>query len=92
LGRTLEDEDIEDEPEEEPLNGLVEALFDEIERLRLQVRFCARDSVTALSRSPNPSSLNLRCDALWLRRRLVKKSCVIWRSESVKWRHDFPGD
>lgn len=28
-----------DESEEEPLNGLVEALFDEIERLRLQVRF-----------------------------------------------------
>ena len=27
-----------DESEEEPLNGLVEALFDEIERLRLQVR------------------------------------------------------
>ena len=42
---TLEDEDVEDGPEEEPLNGLVEALFDEIERLRLQVRF--RDSVTA---------------------------------------------
>ena len=33
-----EDEDMEDESEEEPLNGLVEALFDEIERLRLQVR------------------------------------------------------
>lgn len=32
-----EDEDIEDESDEEPLNGLVEALFDEIERLRLQV-------------------------------------------------------
>jgi hypothetical protein len=29
---------MEDESEEEPLNGLVEALFDEIERLRLQVR------------------------------------------------------
>lgn len=29
---------MEDELEEEPLNGLVEALFDEIERLRLQVR------------------------------------------------------
>jgi hypothetical protein len=28
---------MEDESEE-PLNGLVEALFDEIERLRLQVR------------------------------------------------------
>jgi hypothetical protein len=28
---------MEDELEEEPLNGLVEALFDEIERLRLQV-------------------------------------------------------
>jgi len=34
-----EDEDVEDESEEEPLNGLVEALFDEIERLRLQVCF-----------------------------------------------------
>ena len=34
-----EDEDVDDEPDEEPLNGLVEALFDEIERLRLQVRF-----------------------------------------------------
>jgi hypothetical protein len=34
-----EDEDVADESEEEPLNGLVEALFDEIERLRLQVRF-----------------------------------------------------
>jgi hypothetical protein len=33
-----EDEDVEDVEEEEPLNGLVEALFDEIERLRLQVR------------------------------------------------------
>ncbi|KAI0001801.1 P-loop containing nucleoside triphosphate hydrolase protein [Russula vinacea] len=32
-----EDEDVEDEAEEEPLNGLVEALFDEIERLRLQL-------------------------------------------------------
>lgn len=31
-----EDEDMEDESEE-PLNGLVEALFDEIERLRLQL-------------------------------------------------------
>jgi hypothetical protein len=30
---------MEDESEEEPLNGLVEALFDEIERLRLQVRY-----------------------------------------------------
>ena len=39
LGTTLEDEDIEDGPEEEPLDGLVEALFDEIEHLRLQVRF-----------------------------------------------------
>lgn len=29
---------MEDESEEVPLNGLVEALFDEIERLRLQVR------------------------------------------------------
>jgi hypothetical protein len=29
---------MEDESDEEPLNGLVEALFDEIERLRLQVR------------------------------------------------------
>jgi hypothetical protein len=29
---------MEDESEEEPLNGLVEALFDEVERLRLQVR------------------------------------------------------
>lgn len=28
---------MEDESEEEPLNGLVEALFDEIEHLRLQV-------------------------------------------------------
>jgi hypothetical protein len=35
----IEDEDIEDGPEEEPLDGLVEALFDEIEHLRLQVRF-----------------------------------------------------
>ncbi|KAH9081853.1 kinesin-domain-containing protein [Lactarius deliciosus] len=32
-----EDEDVEDGLEEEPLNGLVEALFDEIERLRLQL-------------------------------------------------------
>ncbi|KAN0134935.1 P-loop containing nucleoside triphosphate hydrolase protein [Lactarius tabidus] len=32
-----EDEDVEDVEEEEPLNGLVEALFDEIERLRLQL-------------------------------------------------------
>lgn len=31
---------MEDESEEEPLNGLVDALFDEIERLRLQVRCC----------------------------------------------------
>lgn len=30
---------MEDESDEEPLNGLVEALFDEIERLRLQVCF-----------------------------------------------------
>ena len=30
---------MEDGPDEDPLNGLVEALFDEIERLRLQVRF-----------------------------------------------------
>ncbi len=30
---------MEDESDEEPLNGLVGALFDEIERLRLQVRF-----------------------------------------------------
>lgn len=29
---------MEDESEEEPLNGLVEALFDEVEHLRLQVR------------------------------------------------------
>ena len=34
-----EDEDVEDGPDEDPLNGLVEALFDEIERLQLQVRF-----------------------------------------------------
>ena len=39
LRSTLEDEDTEDGPEEEPLDGLVEALFDEIECLRLQVRF-----------------------------------------------------
>jgi hypothetical protein len=32
-----EDEDVDGETDEEPLNGLVEALFDEIERLRLQV-------------------------------------------------------
>ncbi|KAI9511778.1 kinesin-domain-containing protein [Russula earlei] len=32
-----QDEDIEDQTDEEPLNGLVEALFDEIERLRLQL-------------------------------------------------------
>ncbi|KAH9968742.1 P-loop containing nucleoside triphosphate hydrolase protein [Russula dissimulans] len=32
-----EDEDIGDQSDEEPLNGLVEALFDEIERLRLQL-------------------------------------------------------
>jgi hypothetical protein len=32
-----EDEDVDDEADDEPLNGLVEALFDEIERLRLQV-------------------------------------------------------
>ncbi|KAH9065928.1 kinesin-domain-containing protein [Lactarius vividus] len=32
-----EDEDVEDGLEEEPLNGLVEALFDEIERLQLQL-------------------------------------------------------
>ncbi|KAI0308027.1 P-loop containing nucleoside triphosphate hydrolase protein [Multifurca ochricompacta] len=32
-----EDEDIEGESDEEPLNGLVEALFDEIERLQLQL-------------------------------------------------------
>ncbi|KAH9982702.1 P-loop containing nucleoside triphosphate hydrolase protein [Lactifluus volemus] len=32
-----EDEDVDDETDEEPLNGLVEALFDEIERLRLQL-------------------------------------------------------
>ncbi|KAH9178910.1 kinesin-domain-containing protein [Lactarius sanguifluus] len=32
-----EDEDVEDGLEEEPLNGLVEALFDEIEHLRLQL-------------------------------------------------------
>jgi hypothetical protein len=38
LIKHAEDEDIEDVEEEEPLNGLVEALFDEIERLRLQVR------------------------------------------------------
>ena len=55
LGCTLEDEDVEDGPEEEPLNGLVEALFDEIERLRLQVRFrgsitvpCPADRIPAL--------------------------------------------
>jgi hypothetical protein len=34
-----EDEDVDDETDEEPPNGLVEALFDEIERLRLQVSF-----------------------------------------------------
>ena len=55
FGCILEDEDVEDGPEEEPLNGLVEALFDEIERLRLQVRFrgsitvpCPTDRIPAL--------------------------------------------
>ena len=38
LIKHAEDEDLEDGSDEEPLNGLVEALFDEIERLRLQVR------------------------------------------------------
>ncbi|KAI9444981.1 kinesin-domain-containing protein [Lactarius indigo] len=32
-----EDEDVEDGSDDEPLNGLVEALFDEIEHLRLQL-------------------------------------------------------
>ena len=38
LIKHVEDEDVEDVEDDEPMNGLVEALFDEIERLRLQVR------------------------------------------------------
>ena len=38
LIKHVEDEDLEDVEDDEPMNGLVEALFDEIERLRLQVR------------------------------------------------------
>ena len=38
ITKHAEDEDVEDGSDEEPLNGLVEALFDEIEHLRLQVR------------------------------------------------------
>jgi len=46
---------MEDQSDEEPLNGLVEALFDEIERLRLQV--CFYSSITAL--------IPLRCPQLY---------------------------
>jgi hypothetical protein len=51
LEYTPEDEDVEDGSDEEPLNGLVEALFDEIERLRLQVRF------HGIIRVPHPADL-----------------------------------
>jgi kinesin family protein 20 len=52
LTKHAEDEDVDDGSDEEPLNGLVEALFDEIERLRLQVR---RHNVVVLSQpTENP--------------------------------------
>jgi hypothetical protein len=53
---------VEDEPDEEPLNGLVEALFDEIERLRLQVS-CYKLIVATHTIEGVPSCSSQKCAA-----------------------------